>query len=572
MNLQAVAGKPWTDRLYVRKFSSFFQCLAQLLELVDDAYDAGNRYIDESTGQGRPILYCNQVKRLHDLLHTIALSNVRRLSAGIPGAPDEYEDCPLVVIYDGVAACVHFLRQFFPLDVEDDYYVRRPGDIPYCVQYGLAGVADAEIRAFTLQQLLCVLSHLEQSAHTIVYDDALTLFVDALDARVCDFLLYAMPDVAHNIENCRVAVGPDLFTCSTAMEFQLVVSILAVRQLLESAAPLWRGNELPVPPREEDAVLVAAVRAKFIAEIQSVHSDIVEENFYKRYTQDSIANSEGYLFLKANPSSTRIDPGSIIRQFRNVPQWRRITETAARPVVDFLFDADTDFLGFKIAFALAADLIFNQTLRCSWFEFFTDGTRIRNMNASDYQIFIEETYRAPIFVVLLNDACVMFRGRLTVFGRRHDDYYRALIHWMVIVQQELDGQYRRYRQIAPLVDVLFNTQIASAPSRAGPSAEVAGITRRDFAVKEGEESYCIDPSRILSELNAERRAYRAPPALGLLAGTTPLSVFAKRLRAKAEYEHITARIETKPQEIDANNIIGDTDETGFPTTARSAWT
>lgn len=563
--MHALVGKVWTDRLYVRNFSSFFHRLAQLLELLDEAHDASNRHED-----GQHILYCGQVKRLHDLLHTVAMTSIRSLSPGIPGAADEYEDCPLVVVYDGVAACVQFLRHFFPLTAEDDYYTLRPAAIPYCVTHGLAAVADAEIRCFTLQQLICALTLLEQSTHTIVYDEALVLYIDALDARVCDFLLCAMPDVAHNVESGRVPFDAELYTCSTAMEYQLVVLILAVRQLLESAAPLWRGET--APHRPEDEVLVASVRAKFIAEIQSVHSDIVEENFYKRYTQDSIANSEGYLFLKSNPSTTRIEPGSIIRQFRNVPQWRRITETAARPVADFLFDPETDFLGFKIAFSLAADLIFNQTLRCSWFEFATDGDRVRGMGASDYQIFVEETYRAPVFVVVLNDACVVFRGRLTVFGRQHTDYYRALVHWLAIVQQDLNGQYRRYRPIAPLLEALFQTPTPSAPPRCAQSSEVAGITRRDFVVSDGEESPCIDPTRILAELNAERREYRAPPPVALTAGDTPLSVFAQRSRARAEYEHISARIETKPQEIDANNIIGDTDETGFPTTARSAWT
>ncbi len=540
------------------------------MTLIDDAHDAGNRYVDEATGHSHHALYCGQVKRLHDLLHSITLSNVRSLSPGIPGTADEYEDSPLVVIYDGVADCVQFLRQFFPLQADDDYYTCKPSDVPYCVRHNLAAVADAEIRAFTLGQLRCALTQLEQSAHTIVFDEALVSFVDALDARVSDFLLYAMPDVAHNVDTWCVPYEPGLYTCSTAMEFHLVVLILAVRQVLESAAPLWRGQEPPMPPQPEDEVLVAAVRARFITEIQSVHSDIVEENFYKRYTFDSIANSEGYLFRKANPTSTRIEPGSIIRQFRNVPQWRRITETAARSVADFLFDPEQDFLAFKIAFALAADLLFNQTLRCSWFEFAVDGDRVRCMSASDYQIFVEETYRAPVFVVVLNDACVMFRGRLHVFGRRDVDYYRALVHWLAIVQQELGGQYRRYRSVAPLLDALFQASDAP-PVRSSLPAEVAGITRRDFAVRENDESLCIDPSRILSELDAERRPYRPPPAVALAPGVTPLTAFAKFSRARSEYEHITTRIETKPQEIDANNVIGDTDETGFPTTARSAW-
>lgn len=559
-NVRFLAGKPWFDRLYIRNFSSFFHCLADLLEIIDDAYEALNRH-----GDAR-ILQCDQVKRLHDFLHSMAVDNIRYLSPSIPGAADDYEDAPLVLIYDGVATCVQFLRQFFPTD---DYYSTRPADIPYCVRHELTAAADVEIRAFTLQQLIGALTQLEQSAHTLTYSEELVAYVDALDARVCDFLLFAMPDVAHNIESYRVQYAPDLYTCNTGTEYQLIVLILAVRQLIESAAPLWRDEEEEMPCSPDDELLVATVRAKFIAEIQSVHSDIVEENFYKRYTQESISNSEGYLFMKANPTSTRIEPGPIIRQFRNVPQWRRITETAARPVSDFLFEPELDFLGFKIAFMLAADLIFSQTLRASWFEFYADGNRVRAMNATEYQVFIDETYRVPIIVVLLNDACVMFRGSLTVFGRRHTDYYRAFVHWMAVVQHELGGCYKPHRTILPIVDALFREPVL--PPRHRPAhSEVAGISRRDFVTKDGEESPCIDPDRIIAELNAERRPYRPPPPVGFNNTATPISVFMRFKRAKADYEHAVALISTKPQEIDAS-AIGDTDEAGLPRASRSAW-
>lgn len=566
-NVQFLAGKPWTDRLYVRNFSAFFHRLADILQLVDDAANASNRYVNEETGENCRQFECNQIKRLHDFLHDMARNNVRYLSQGLPGANDEYEDCPLVVIYDGVATCVQFMRQFFPID---DCYYKRPMDVPYCIQHELTTGADVEIRAFTLQHLLCALTHIEQSAHVLTYNEELLSYVDALETRVADFLLFAMSEVAHNAEGYRVPYADGLYTCNTATEYQLVVLILAVRQLMESAAPLWRDPESYMPDTADDEVLVGAVRAKFIVEIQSVHSDIVEENFYKRYTQESISNSEGYLFFKANPLSSRIEPGVIIRQFRNVPQWRRITETAARPVADFLFEPENDFLGFKIAFALAADLIFSQTLRISWFEVYTDGDRIRCMNSSDYQVFVEESYKIPLVVVLLNDACVMFRGRLSVFGRRHTDYYRALVHWLAIVQHEMSGFYRPHRPVAPLVDALFKEQLAE-PRRRAVSTETAGFTRRDFAVRDDDQSLCLDPEYILSELNAEQRPYRPPPIHGVISSVTPMSAFVRMCRAKADYEHVVARIDSKPQEIDANSIIGDTDETGFPMTARSAW-
>jgi hypothetical protein len=114
----------------------------------------------------------------------------------------------------------------------------------------------------------------------------------------------------------------------------------------------------------------------------------------------------------------------------------------------------------------------------------------------------------------------------------------------------------------PLVEALL-----CAPSVPPPKPRAA-LTPRDFIGEE--ESGCIDPKRIIAEMDAERRPYRPPPTL--TSRSTPLSIFMERSRAKAHYDHITARIETKPQELDANSIVGDTDETGFPQTSRSAWT
>lgn len=527
-------GKPWFDRLYAQKFSSFFHCMGQLLSLLDDAAATQNRCNDAR------ILTCGQVSRLHSTLYEVARTNVRYLSPGVPGARDEYESCPLVVIYLAIASCVLFMRDFFVSD-DEDYYHMCPQDIPYCVENGLNIVADIPIKNFSLQELTCSMMSVEQNVHNLTYDEALVRYVDALDIRVCDFLVHAMNDVAHNIESCRVQYrDTDLFTCATSTEFQLVVLIMSLRQLIETAAPLWRTASSCEEARDnDDDTLIATVRNKFIVEIQSVHSDVIEDKFYKEYTHQSIANSEGYLFFKANAISKRIEPGAIIRQFRTVPQWRYIADMAARPVVDFLFSPHADFLGFKLAFNLAAELIFSQTIKACWSDFAADGDAIRGMDATQFDTFIEESYSRPTILFLLNDACIFFRGQLTVFGRRHTDYYHALIQWAMIVRQHMNGEFRPCCSVMPLIAALFDTNVAPAASS------------------------------VTDDEDVERREFRAPPPLP--AGSAPMSVFFEKSRAKKEFELIREKIETRPQELDANSILGDTDETGFPQTCRSAW-
>lgn len=559
LNVYALGGKAWFDRLYVRNFDCFFGCLAKLVQVIEETDSVQNRYVDGGTH--RRVLDLEQLARLHGLLYQAAVANVRYLSMGLPGAQDEYENCPLVVIYTAMAACTDFMRQHFPL-VERDLYTTRPVDVPYCVRHGLVADGDTPIRHFSLQQLMCALQHIECSAHSLAFEPDLVAYIDALDVRVCDFLVRAMDATAHNVESYRVEYDRDLYTCNTATEYHLVVLMLGVRQLIETAVPLWRDEERMPPMSEDEETLVMAVRAKFIHEIQSVHSDIIEDSFYKMYTYQSITNSEGYLFLKANPLASRIEAGAIIRQFRNVPQWRRITETAARSVADFLFEPETDALGFKIAFALAADLIFSQTLRTTWFRHSADGHRLRLMDSGEFQVMIEDSYNVPIVLVLLNDACVLFKGRVTVFGQRDLDYYRALVHWLTIIRQELNGQYAKCRSVMPLVEALLCSKLEA------PAKPRSALTPRDFTPQE--ESGYIEPRQIIAQMSAEQRPYRAPPAH--TSRSTPMSIFMERSRAREHYDHITARIETKPQELDANSIVGDTDETGFPQTSRSAWT
>ena len=560
-------GKPWCNHLYIQKIASFLHILADITELLDIVLDSNNRYIDEITEEAHRVLDANQVKRLHDTLYDIACNNIRFLSPGLPGAEDEYESCPLVIIYICIASCVAFMRQCFPLEsMADDYYTLCPRDIPYCVQYDLCVVTDVPIQNFSLQELLCSMMHLERRTHALAYNEDLTHYVDALDMRVCDFLLCAMPNVAHNVESSRVRYRQtELYTCNTSTEYQLVVLILALRQMIESAVPVWRTSDAPeAPPRTaDDELLISAVQAKFITEIQGVYGDSIEDAFYKMYTNQSISNSEGYLFFKANSVAARTEPGLIIRQFRDIPQWRHIADMAAHPVSNYLIDPSLDFLGFKIAFNLAANLFFKQTLKVPWFSFSTDGDNIRLMDGTQYRVLIEESFRVPIVVFLLNDAGIFYKGRLTVYGRHPTDYYHALIQWMTIIRQEMNSQYKPSRSIMPLVEMLLDMNLnTSAPA---PDLDVA-----DFA-ENFQDSLYVDSRQILREMSTEVRDHQPPPPVIFSSQSTPLSVFLEKSRAREEFEHISQRIETKPQEVNANSVLGDTDEAGFPQTSRSAW-
>jgi hypothetical protein len=553
-----LASKPWFDRLYVQKFSAFFHYLSQLLIVLDAARDDSNRFSDTEDR----ILSCDQVKRLHSLLYEVVRANVRYLSPGIPSSHDDYETSPLVVIYLGVASCVLFLRDFFSPD-GTDYYHMCPQDIEYCIDNELNVVSDIPIKNFSLQELTCSLMNVEQRAHDLTYSEHLVDYIDALDARVCEFLVYALDEVSHNIESCRVRYrSTDLYTCATSTEYQLVILIMSLRQLVETAVPVWRTDSSLSWNRDaDDNLLIETARNKFIVELQSVHSDIVSDKFYKEYTQRSIANSEGYLFLKANAIASRIEPGSIIRQFRTIPQWRHVADMAARPVVDFLFAPHADFLGFKIAFNLATDLVFSQTIKASWSEFSADGDTIRAMDDTQFDTFVEESYQCPVVLFLLNDACIFYKGQLTIYGRRHTDYYHALIQWVTIVRQNMNGEFRPCRSIMPLAAALFNE------TRTPPSSSSTSTGDEDFDSLS--DSMWMPMSKIIDEMQAERREFRPPPEIG--TPCVPLSVFMEKSRAKKEFEHIIERIETRPQELDANSILGDTDETGFPQTCRSAW-
>lgn len=528
VNVQ-LADKPWCDRLYLQKFSSFFHRLVPALGIIETAHNECNRYIDEN-GNAKRAIECSQVKRCHGILYNLAMSTIRYLSYHLPNTPDEYANCPLTIIYGGIATCTLFLQEFFPYD-DISYFQKNQKDIPFCLENSLNIVVDATINEFSIQELIYSMCHLEQSAHTLHYLPDFQQYVDALDLRVCQFLLNALPKSAHNVQSLRVFHSKKLYTCTTSCEYHLVVLILSLRQLVESAMPVLRSNDPILERTEEDIANIKQLYLIFIKEIKSVYGDTLADQFYKMYTQESITRSEGYLYLKSNPMAKKVTPESTIRQFRNIPQWRSIAENASRYLYHYIVDVSLPFLGFKLVFNLTLDLIFNQTVKSPWLSFCTSGDAIRNMDIPAYTAFVESSFITPFFVVLLNDACVFHKNQLYVYGHKQEDYYFALIQWMNMIACGHDGRVGKWGHVESLRSFLYDRN------------SVIGV---DDTINDPVEE---------SELEEMVRK----------------KLFSRKEIAHREYQTIISRTETRQQEVDASNTIGDIDERGLPSTSHSAW-
>lgn len=524
-----LADKAWCDHLYLQNFSSFFHRLVPVLGIIETAHRECNRYIDDNGNNVRAIECC-QVKRCHGILYAVAMSTIRYLSPHLPNTRDEYANCPLTIIYGGIATCTLFLQEFFPYD-DVSYFHKKQRDIPFCLENSLNIVMDATIDEFSLQELIYSMCHLEQSVHTLHYLPDIQQYVDALDLRVCTFLLNALPASSHNVESLRVLHGDDLYTCTTSCEYHLVTLILSLRQLVESAVPAIRTNPPLSIRSEEDIGNIKQIYLMFIKEIKSVYGDSIADKFYKLYTQESIARSEGYLFLKSNPMAKKVTAESTIRQFRNIPQWRAIAEDASRFLYHYLVDTSLPFLGFKLVFNLVLDLIFNQTVKTPWLSFCTTGETIRNMDMAEYKTFVETSYITPFFVVLLNDACIFYKNQLYIYGRQREDYYFTLIQWMNIISCERGGRVGKWGSVDVLRSFLYD---------------------RNSTI--GVDDTINDP---VEESELEEMVRK--------------KIFSRKEIAYREYQTIISRTETRQQEVDASNTIGDIDERGLPSTSHSAW-
>lgn len=512
----------WYDKEYADRYMRFFSLLGDACEYF-------------SRPNAPYVVDLHSAKRLLNLLYAMASSSVVRLSMSHVNAKDPYMDSPLVALYLCVACCLLHVRQYGLFTGCRDFFIMEQQEIDYCMLNRLDIRHKVPLSRFTFNDVALSLLKIERSIHHLEYHPDLESYVDALDLRLCELMSHTNSTAMLDNPSYSVPLkddGEQHHCCSTSGEYYLIVSVLAVRRELTGALPALRAEgSRRTLERQEDREMVEHLHRVFLRKCQNIHSDDADEAFVNAYKDKMTFRLEAYMFYKLNGPDARLDHASIVTQFRNRIHWDAISNEAYAPIDVHLEHPDKNCVAFRVIFMQMAELLFQQQLQISWLQFCLNGEAVHDMDDSTYADFVRRSHECPFFVQSFNDACIFYRGVLTVFGRQSVHYFHAFKEWLDIIVSEFNYVINRTQSVHLLIDYI---------------CDEARHVPTDVASSSSSTSANDDESRLSKKQLDQRRAF-------------------------ATFRYILSAISHEQQAADASNTFGDVDSTGLENSAVCGW-
>lgn len=458
----------WYLQKHFFKVVCLFECLEQAGKLLAEALES----------ERTPPPPQKDVHALYMSLHEILVGSSRAL---LPAPPEEHAlplaRSPLSHLCAGMACCLDYLRQINPPEDDDPYY-RYQRDIGCCAQHGLVVALHARICDFTYDELLTSIQALETSS-ALPYTEELSRYVQALELRAGQLALYAWDSDVLNTASARDPYLEGSWVLTAGAEFELACAVASMHRRLRSALPSMRRDGEAVPPDDspESARLTVALLDALQSTADTVYGDEAQRQFSKYYCDGVVSGTEALLFLKENGAKARVEPSTVVRQFRGVGRGYEISERSEVPFSTFIEDPGLDLRGFAVAFWLAARLLFAKTLHAEWNHYYV---RAEVLTRANYlKDAIRRSRAAPLFVETHHEAALLFDGVLYLLGPHPYDYARALLMWAQVVQARLDGHLDGGRlAVAPFLDALFGNRPAKRARAAVSSEPMVIFTRQ----------------------------------------------------------------------------------------------
>lgn len=554
-------GKLWYDDLYIAQFKKFAQLLTLITALIDKCDVKKNK-----SSLGSQLLDKKQVFNLYSFLYNKLLSSVKWISPAVPTETDKFMNSQILCIYFSIATCILFLKDYWPLKKKDPFY-KKQTDIAYCVDFNLVVSSVAKICDFSMEELITSLDQIELRIHELQYCQELVDYIDALEIRVCEFLLNLYDDKIHNSKAHRCIVKPGRYGCSTSAEYELVIKLISIRELLASSLISLRTHDAS-ERSEQDTHLAKKIHATLISICSEIYGDSIPQKFYDKYTEEVVSTSEGYSYYMIHGVHVRLDMPSIIRQFRDIPQWGAISATANTNLLDFIIKPQDNFLAFKILFNLLLELVFSRSLEENWGEYFMKGSDIRRFPKNKLDSTLMLSKKNPIFIESFNEACILTDGEMYVFGKEPEDYFTAFAFWMEIVASKHGYRLKESIIIYPLISLMLGKE----PDVRKESNEIIGssISMRLMEVlhfENGiEENDPEDPRPPLTRKESE-----IPEFISTATNNYFLNIFDSKvesLRAEMKIRDILS--DPTSREVDSSTVV-DLDETGIPSSGIHGW-
>jgi hypothetical protein len=408
------------------------------------------------------------------------MSNTRAYSVPLLNTEEAYSTTPLINIYLLIAKINHIIqddmRRHLGNDDESVYFKKQP-DIPFCVNHNLLSSSIVPINMFNFTELLSALDNLELSLSKVSYSTDLLLYLEALEFRIADFLLYTQTGEELCIAECRQPFPTPAdqkhdpwYVLTGSAEYMLIVRIISIRHDMLGALPSFRNHsECIREPFNEELAAMPIMFNALMEQIQRIHSDNTQNKFTDSYRRNSLITSVGYFWLKdAIGDFKEPDVASAYSRFLGLAAWNNVCERASYDLGEHFYKMN-DPLGFWIAFYLVMDIILRMTLRMPWankdeeaddtkvrlYDYIVPDVMLREMNDDELNNMLMRSNNAPIIVQSFNDAGLIFKEKLYIFGNKPVDFLRALYNWILIIDEGFGGVLAGIASIYELKRVIF---------------------------------------------------------------------------------------------------------------------
>ncbi len=375
---------------------------------------------------------------------------------------------PLVDIYMNIAqsrCSMHKIKPFFY--PEDGMYYKSQPNIPFCVKNGLSNCKDIPICRFNFEELMTSLIKLEQNLHKVHYTESLLDYIDALEYRVCEILTTSQDKNVHNIETCRRMLDYDEAVCTLSAECMLVISIVALRKYMVGTIGWLRTNGALFVDAEEDFSdeqrgYFDMIKKSLIREYNNMHDETVKNDFTVRYTKACVFRSEKFKYYKEFQLQRRIEYGQIVKKYRNGAEWEKISAASKQELDIHLANRMNDTMAFRISFWLMMEHLMKSKCGVPFSDFSILSQNIIRLSDESLKRIMEISDEVPIYIISLNDACVLWQKTLHVFGCESDCYIQALYFWLSTIQNLCGGYILGKYHIRSLIKCFIDLEPVSS--------------------------------------------------------------------------------------------------------------
>lgn len=480
-------GVSWFSAERVQHFNNLYQALGDFSENIE--------------------LFDNDfLKSIRNHLYSSCFLNIKSYSEVLPEETDPYFSAPIIHFYAIISDINHtlFHRWYDRQDPDDPetkslvYFDQKPEDIPFCTQHGFEIAKDITINNFNMSELMKSLDIFEHKMHNIGYCRELVLYIEALELRVNDFILFSNTIEYHNVANLRKKhPHEDSYVCTTYGEYMLAIRIIAIKRDLEGSLDHLRDHNdcvRPVFQAELDAVTLIHKNMLYLS--QDIHSDIIQDEFTESYEENSIKSSIGYQWLKGNKYSNTPEALGSITQFEGDAYWKGVCVQSSMDISEHFFNMDNP-TAFWIIFLQLVELLIMSCLENDWnpssapadtgsyvSDYFITNNTLKIQSPDQLDMLIIKSNEVPIFLQCFSDASILFQEKLYVFGHTPVDYLRAFHSWVDIIENCFDGLFLGKIPICRLREKLYNPDIQPNVDKYIKKTNISVIDKFNMSLKD----------------------------------------------------------------------------------------